>query len=236
LQQLFTTWQTVVSVASLHVQASCSVLNWLHHALSHIVEYPVNNPFIACCQDVKNDSEFCFSALQTGELPDPEMVPEHNDERWLNDDSEDLLLEDDSSSSSKAGGRAGTAARGKKASAQGTAAGSGKCYTVNGAALTDLRQWAADLVAQQQQHGAGMVPAKASAGGAKLPLQLAANLQLLSLGRVEFLHPGFHTEKFIWPVGFAVRRRARTPASGGKELWHTAEVLEQPDGSGPMFR
>jgi hypothetical protein len=106
---------------------------------------------------------------------------------------------------------------------------------VNGAALKDLRQWAADLVAQQQQGSASAVPSKGP-GGAKLPLQLAANLQLLSLGRVEFLHPGFHSEKFIWPVGFAVRRRARTPASGGRELWHIAEVLEQPDGSGPLFR
>jgi hypothetical protein len=163
------------------------------------------------------------------------MVPEHNDERWLNDDdSDELLLDDQDSSSStgsKAGKKAGAAARGTKGAGQGTAAGAAKCYTVNGAALKDLRQWAADLVAQQQQSMLNK-----AAGGTKLPLQLAANLQLLSLGRVEFLHPGFHSEKFIWPVGFAVRRRARTPASGGRELWHVAEVLESPDGSGPLFR
>lgn len=172
--------------------------------------------------------------MQTGELPDPEMVPEHNDERWLNDDSEDLLL-DDQDSSSSTGSKAGKRGA-KKGAAQGAAAAADKCYTVNGAAIKDLRQWAADLVAQQQQSG-GSAPGKAAAtGGAKLPLQLAANLQLLSLGRVEFLHPAFHNEKFIWPVGFAVRRRARTPASAGRELWHLAEVLEAPDGSGPLFR
>ncbi|WIA30589.1 hypothetical protein OEZ86_000671 [Tetradesmus obliquus] len=171
---------------------------------------------------------------KTGELPDPEMVPEHNDERWLNDDSEDLLL-DDQDSSSSTGSKAGKRGA-KKGAAQGAAAAADKCYTVNGAALKDLRQWAADLVAQQQQSG-DSAPGKAAAtGGAKLPLQLAANLQLLSLGRVEFLHPAFHNEKFIWPVGFAVRRRARTPASAGRELWHLAEVLEAPDGSGPLFR
>jgi hypothetical protein len=173
--------------------------------------------------------------VQTGELPDSEMVPEHNDERWLNDDSYDLLLSEDDDVS-KSGRKSGAAARGKKGAAHGASAGGAKCYTVNGAALKDLRQWAADLVAQQQQQGAASVVPHKSPGGAKLPLQLAANLQLLSLGRVEFLHPGFHCEKFIWPVGFAVRRRARTPASGGRELWHVAEVLEQPDGSGPLFR
>jgi hypothetical protein len=160
------------------------------------------------------------------------MVPEHNDERWLNDDSDDMLLDADDDISTS-GRKSGAAARSKKGAAQGASAGGAKCYTVNGAALKDLRQWAADLVAQQGS--ASAAPSKGP-GGAKLPLQLAANLQLLSLGRVEFLHPGFHSEKFIWPVGFAVRRRARTPASGGRELWHVAEVLEQPNGSGPLFR
>eukprot|EP00775_Hariotina_reticulata_P004536 gene4536-4788_t len=67
-----------------------------------------------------------------------------------------------------------------------------------------------------------------------LPLHLSANLVLLSLGRVEFLHPHFHNEKFIFPVGFAVKRRART-AAGGQESWHLAEILDQPDGSGPLI-
>jgi hypothetical protein len=159
------------------------------------------------------------------------MVPEHNDERWLNDDSDDMLLDDDADVS-----KPRSKARGKKGAAHAASAGGATCYTVNGAALKDLRQWAADLVAQQQQQQQGGSASAAPAKGAKLPLQLAANLQLLSLGRVEFLHPEFHSEKLIWPVGFAVRRRARTPVSGGKELWHVAEVLEQPDGSGPLFR
>ncbi|KAF6257464.1 PHD-zinc-finger like domain-containing protein [Scenedesmus sp. NREL 46B-D3] len=160
------------------------------------------------------------------------MVPEHNDERWLNDDSDGLLLEGDGSSD--AGRKAGAAAHGRKGAAERAAAGGASCYTVSGATLKDLRQLAADLVAQQQPSAVAL--SSKVAGGAQLPLQVAANLQLLSLGRVEFLHPRFHTEKFIWPVGFAVRRRARTPASGGRELWHVAEVLEQPDGSGPLFR
>lgn len=173
------------------------------------------------------------------------MVPEHNDERWLNDDLQ--LAEDDAAEPGssvqlkdgkrgrKAGRRSSSSAKAGSSAAAGVAAAGGQgCYTVSGAGIKDLQQWAADLVAQQQQQQ--QPGAFTTKGLTKLPLQLAPNLQLLKLGRVEFLHPRFHSEKFIWPVGFTVRRRARTPASGGKELWHLAEVLEHPDGSGPLFR
>jgi hypothetical protein len=99
-----------------------------------------------------------------------------------------------------------------------------KALQLGGLSVKELQAWASALVANG-----------ASAGGG-LPLQLAPNLVLTSLGRVEILHPAFHNDKFIFPVGFAVRRRARTPCSGGREVWHTAEVLEAPDGSGPVFR
>lgn len=59
--------------------------------------------------------------------------------------------------------------------------------------------------------------------------------QLLSLGRIEWLNRTFHSEKYIWPVGYKARRLAKTPAAGGEgEVWHTLEVLEQ-DGQ-PLFR
>jgi hypothetical protein len=57
---------------------------------------------------------------------------------------------------------------------------------------------------------------------------------VLSLGRIEWLNRAFHTEKYIWPVGYAARRMARTPAGGGGEVWHTMEVVEA-DGH-PLFR
>lgn len=59
---------------------------------------------------------------------------------------------------------------------------------------------------------------------------------MLSLGRIEYLHPGFHDVKNFWPVGYKVARLAATPASGKKECLHTCEILERPDGSGPLFR
>lgn len=59
---------------------------------------------------------------------------------------------------------------------------------------------------------------------------------VLALGRIEFLHPGFHTERRLWPVGYVAQRLTATPASGGREVPHRCEVLAAPDGSGPLFR
>ena len=59
---------------------------------------------------------------------------------------------------------------------------------------------------------------------------------VLALGRIEFLHPGFHTDRRLWPIGYAAQRLAATPASGGREAAHLCEVLAAPDGSGPLFR
>jgi hypothetical protein len=77
--------------------------------------------------------------------------------------------------------------------------------------------------------GAGARP-----GGA--PFFVGRSLQVLSLGRVEWLHPLFHNEKCIWPVGYAAERTASTPAGGPKPAPHLCEILEAEDGSGPLFR
>jgi len=72
-------------------------------------------------------------------------------------------------------------------------------------------------------------------GGVRLPLSLGGGLKVLRLGRVEWLNRAFHSEKYIWPVSYAARRKARTPAAGGRdEVWHTMEVLEV--GGLPLFR
>ena len=59
---------------------------------------------------------------------------------------------------------------------------------------------------------------------------------VLSLGHIEYLHPAFHDVKNFWPVGYCVDRLAATPASDKKETLHRCEILEAPDGSGPLFR
>lgn len=59
---------------------------------------------------------------------------------------------------------------------------------------------------------------------------------VLSLGRIEWLHPGFHAERYLWPVGYCACRTIATPRSAMQPAAHTCEVTEAPDGSGPLFR
>eukprot|EP00887_Chlorella_sp_A99_P002328 scaffold10.g2328.t1 len=85
--------------------------------------------------------------------------------------------------------------------------------------------------ARRSGGGGKAAPAAAPAEGA-----VSKQLRVLDLGRVEWLHPAFHDEKHIWPVGYRAERLAATPASGGEEGPHVLEVAAAPDGSGPLFR
>lgn len=70
-----------------------------------------------------------------------------------------------------------------------------------------------------------------------MPLKVGKTLTVYSLGRVEWLHPSFHDEKSIWPVGYKAERIAATPAGEStKPKRHLCEILEASDGSGPIFR
>lgn len=161
--------------------------------------------------------------MQDGVLPDSEMVPEHNDERWLMDECE---AEREAAATAKDAAAAGK--RSHKRKVLGASQPPPPDTSVD-----ELLEWAVAFVkAVSTGRDAAASPGKA--GKARLPLQLGPNLLLVSLGRVEYVHPRFHTDKFIYPVGFALKRRARI--GGDKEVWHTAEILESPDGSGPLFR
>lgn len=59
---------------------------------------------------------------------------------------------------------------------------------------------------------------------------------MLSLGRIEWIHPGFHVEQYLWPVGFRASRCIATPMSKHQTVVHECEVVQHPDGSGPLFR
>jgi hypothetical protein len=70
-----------------------------------------------------------------------------------------------------------------------------------------------------------------------MPLKVGKTLTVYSLGRIEWLHPFFHDEKSIWPVGYKAERVAVTPAAGSKKpKRHLCEILEASDGSGPIFK
>jgi hypothetical protein len=173
--------------------------------------------------------------LQTGDLPDSEMVPEHNDERWMDEDREHER------GAAAAAGAAGAA--GKKKHKQ----GAGSAVIIDPSMPTaELMKYAREFVsavtAEPGSGGAnrGSSSSKHKPGSSsskhELPLQVAKGLRLVALGRVDYLHPHFHNDKLIFPAGFTVERRAKTPSGGDREMWYRAEILRNPDGSGPLFR
>ena len=149
-------------------------------------------------------------------LPDY-MVPDHNTEQWEGDDEEDDG-DDDADEALDA-----TAAASDHLVVADDVRGSGTMALVPG------HSWLQQQRQRQQQQRQHVVR------GVKLPLRLNA-LVVESLGEVNFMHPKFHDEKQIWPVGYVAKRLARTPASGLREVSHKVEVLEAKDGSGPLFR
>lgn len=56
-----------------------------------------------------------------------------------------------------------------------------------------------------------------------------ATIEVLCLGRIEWLHPGYHTKECLWPVGYTAIRYTSDSAL-------CLEICETPDGSGPNFR
>lgn len=80
------------------------------------------------------------------------------------------------------------------------------------------------------------LPSFSIRGPVHLPLRLGGNLTLLALGHIEYVNPLYHNEKFIFPVGYKATRVAATPASGGKEVEHTMEILKGAGTCGAIFR
>jgi hypothetical protein len=176
----------------------------------------------------------CLLLLQDGVLPDSEMVPEHNDERWL---LEECAAEREAAATAKDAAAGGPGKNKQRRSK--VVLGASQAPPLD-TPTEELMAWSASFVraavcAAGGEGGAGSKGGKGSTGSG-LPLQLAPSLLLVSLGRVEYVHPRFHNDKFIFPVGFTIRRRVRLPCSSEREVWHTAEVLANPDGSGPLFR
>ena len=58
-----------------------------------------------------------------------------------------------------------------------------------------------------------------------------------ALGRVDYMQPGFHCKKYIWPLGYAAVRTVTLPGCGkpSRQLSVRCQILDSPDG-GPLFR
>lgn len=61
-------------------------------------------------------------------------------------------------------------------------------------------------------------------------------LAVNAFGRIEFLHPAFHNEKHIWPLGYKATSVRESPKSKDSEATYVCEILSASNNSGPLFR
>ncbi|KAL9657275.1 hypothetical protein ABK040_011495 [Willaertia magna] len=69
-------------------------------------------------------------------------------------------------------------------------------------------------------------------GNIVFPIQLGA-LTVLALGKVVFDRPAFHTEKYIWPVGYKSTRYYTSVKDTNKRCLYTCEIKD--GGDAPIF-
>lgn len=96
-------------------------------------------------------------------------------------------------------------------------------------------EWAYEEDEEGEEEAAAVVAAARKAGS-EFPRTVQPGVQLVSPGRIEFVHPSFCDEKQIYPVDYKLRRmhpNLLAPASD-KAVPHELEILYSDDG--PRFR
>lgn len=68
-----------------------------------------------------------------------------------------------------------------------------------------------------------------------LPINIKGVISIESLGRINPA-PAFHSEKYIWPVGFRSKREYASSLTADGRTRYICEILENADGTGPLFR
>lgn len=71
---------------------------------------------------------------------------------------------------------------------------------------------------------------KAVVSGCKISLSLT----IMDIGVIEWIHPGYHSPRHIFPAGYSVARISSTPASKGLRVVHTCEI--EKGEFGPVFK
>ena len=72
-----------------------------------------------------------------------------------------------------------------------------------------------------------------ASGAPLLPINLGPSLQILNLGTID-TRKGFHSENYIWPIGFRSKRLYTSMLSDEAKVWYTCDIV---DGGGvPEFR
>ena len=67
-----------------------------------------------------------------------------------------------------------------------------------------------------------------------MPLSLGSSLTILSLGSIVTDRPNFHSQAYIWPVGFRSKRMYASSVRPHARVAYICEILD--GGSAPEFR
>ncbi|KAL0481359.1 hypothetical protein AKO1_012723 [Acrasis kona] len=66
-----------------------------------------------------------------------------------------------------------------------------------------------------------------------LPIQLGASLTIHQLGQVVYDRPNYHTDKYIWPIGFKSTRLYSSVKDPNEKCLYTCEIMD--GGESPVF-
>lgn len=79
--------------------------------------------------------------------------------------------------------------------------------------------------------------ASSSDGALNLKSLSVKGFQVLRLGEIEWKNPRYHSEEYIWPAGYTVKRTVRSKYSEGKAVAHVVTIQPAIDGvSEPIFK
>jgi hypothetical protein len=67
-----------------------------------------------------------------------------------------------------------------------------------------------------------------------MPLELGSVLTIISLGTIDYARPDFHTERYIYPIGYKSQRQYKSYVDPNNKTSYTCEILD--GGTGPIFK
>lgn len=93
-------------------------------------------------------------------------------------------------------------------------------------------------VARDEPRSVDPLPLDAE-GQIKLPVVVGRGqeeVHIHSLGQVVWDREGFHTNRYIWPVGFRSSRQMTSVRDMNRRCWYASEILEEPGSADPVFQ
>jgi chromodomain-helicase-DNA-binding protein 7 len=68
-----------------------------------------------------------------------------------------------------------------------------------------------------------------------MPIKIGTALQIVSLGKIVFDRPGFHSERYLYPDGFVSKKLFPSLEDPTEKVWWRSLIIDR-GGKGPVFR